>query len=429
MRKKIIIFGCLLLGWLCSLEAQMTSSYSENYNWSRRPVDAVYDPGLRSYTPARPDRYGKSDAVIQAGPVSIRSDVGLKMGYDDNIALSENNRRDDIILTPYANLGLQWPLTDMNSLNLTIGIYRENYLFNSEESSDGFGISPQSALEFWIYVGDYLRFAVFDHFALEEDAIDEPTLEDTLGFSRFTNTAGVTGYWSINDNLTATLGYRYTKVISLSDDFDFLDRDTHSVDASLGYKLGPDTTLGVFGNTGFTSYAGDFNNDSITHTAGVFADSRITDYIRGNLSVTYNLGDFDSGGTNGDSSNLGQVGFNGLLSHRINEKMTHSLSGGRAAQLGTSSNFYSRYYVRHSADWEVIRDVALGTNAFAEFVDESGGTGSESFTRWGGGIRALYRWNEHFTTGLSYQFTEKLSDEVNRDYFNNRVILDLNYRF
>ncbi|MEM6823340.1 MAG: hypothetical protein AAF558_15535, partial [Verrucomicrobiota bacterium] len=397
-----VMWAMLVVCCASETYASSAGSYSENYNWSRRPVDAVYDPGLRNYAPARPNRSGKSDAVIQAGPLQLRSDVGLRTTYDDNIGLSERNRRDDIILSPYANLGLEWPVTELNSINFSIGIYRDHYLFNPEQTTDGIGIDPQSALEFWIYAGEYFRFVIFDHFALEEDTIDEPTLNDTLGFSRFTNTAGVTGYWDINENLTASLGYRYTTVISLEDRFEFLERDTHSVDASISYDVGPDTTIGGFANTGFTSYETNFNNDSVTHTVGIFGDTRITDYIRGNMSVAYNFGDFDSGGTNGDGDSLGEVSVNALLTHRLNQVMTHSLGGGRSSRLGTSSNFYVINYVRHSADWAVFRDLSLGTRLFAEFVEESRSSTSEEFTRWGAGMRALYRWNSHLTTSIDY---------------------------
>ncbi len=407
---------------------QETNSYSENYNWSKRPVDAAYDPGLRIYAPARPQR-NKTDAVLKAGPIQMRSDVGTRLSYDDNIALSERNRRDDIIVTPYANIGIQWPVTDINSLNLTIGLYRDFYLFNPGEGTDTLGISPQSALEFWIYAGEHVRFVLFDHFALEDDAVDEPTLNDTLGFYRFTNTAGITGYWDINESLTASLGYRYTKIISLAERFEFLDRDTHSVDGSLSYKLGPETVIGGFANTGFTSYSSGVNNGSMVSTVGVFGETRITDYIRANGSVSYSLGDFDSGGANGDSSGMGEVSVNGIVSHRLNQVMTHSLGAGRATRLGTTSNYYTQYYIRHSADWEVVRDLSLGTNLFFEFTDESNSINSENFYRWGGGIRAMYRVNSHLTTGLSYQYVDKDSNRANRDYFNNRVSLDINYRF
>jgi len=432
-RQAVVILVVSLWGVaLPGLWGSPESSYSENYNWARRPVDSVYDPGLRRYSPARPAQSNKSDVVLQAGPLEMRADAGSRFTYDDNIALSENNRRDDLIITPYTNIGILWPLTDINQLNLTIGLYRNQYLFNPEETTDGIGIAPNSALEFWVYVGDYLRIVFFDHFALEEDAIDEPTLNNTLGFSRFTNTAGATAYWAINDNLNASLGYRYTKVISLSDEFDFLDRDTHSVDASISYDFGPDSTVGLFANTGWTQFSEDLNNDSLTHTVGTFVDSRITDYIRGNVSVSYAFGSFDSGGTNGDSddlSGLQGVSFNGIFTHRVNKVMTHSIGGGRASRLGTTSNFFTSYYVRHTADFKVVRDVSLATNAFVEFVDESGSDTSEEFTRWGAGIQMLYRWNEHLTTGLRYQFSEKLSDVVDRDYYNNRFTLDVNYRF
>lgn len=418
----------MLLLTLCA-SGQETTSYSENYNWSKRPVDAAYDPGLRIYAPARPNNAARSDAVIKAGPIQMRSDVGTRLAYDDNIALSERNRRDDVIITPYANFGFKWPLTDINSLNLTLGIYRDFYMFNPGEGTEAIGISPQSALEFWIYAGEHVRFVLFDHFALEDDAVDEPTLNDTLGFYRFTNTAGVTGYWDLNENLTASLGYRYHTVISLSDRFDFLDRDTHSVDTSLSYKLGPETVIGGFANIGFTQYDSGVNNDSMVSTIGVFGQTRITDYIDANASISYTLGDFNGGGSNGDGSGLGELSANAIVSHRLNQVMSHSIGIGRATRLGTTSNFYTQTYIRHSADWEVVRDLSLGTNLFFEFFDESNSTNSENFYRWGGGIRAMYRINSHLTTGLNYQYSEKDSNRANRDYFNNRVSIDVNYRF
>ena len=428
LRKIIIGYTSICLATVL-LWGQETESYSNNYNWSKRPVDAAYDPGLRIYAPARPNNSARTDAVLQAGPIQMRSDVGTRSEYDDNIALSERTRTDDFIITPYANIGFQWPLTDVNSLNLTLGIYRDFYLFNPGEGTEAIGISPQSALEFWIYAGEHVRFVIFDHFALEDDAVDEPTLNDTLGFYRFTNTAGVTGYWDVNESLTLSLGYRYHTVISLADRFDFLDRDTHSVDTSLSYKLGPDTVIGGFANAGWTSYSTGVNNDSLVTTFGVFGETRITDYIRGNASISYSIGDFDSGGTNGDGSGLDEFSINGIISHRLNQVMSHSFGAGRATRLGTTSNFFTTYYARHAADWEVVRDLSLGTNLFFEFVDESNSFNSEHFIRWGGGIRAMYRINSNLTTGLNYQYVEKDSNRANRDYFNNRVSMDVNYRF
>ncbi|MEM1157869.1 MAG: outer membrane beta-barrel protein [Verrucomicrobiota bacterium] len=430
MNKKGLIVACL---GICLVDVaargQDSNTYSSNYNWSKRPVDAVYDPGLRTYTPARPNTSTRTDAVLKAGPIQMRSDVGTRLSYDDNISLSERNRRDDIIITPYANFGFQWPLTDVNTLNLTVGIYRDFYLFNPGESTEAIGISPKSALEFWIYAGEHVRFVLFDHFALEDDAVEETTLNDTLGFYRFTNTAGITGYWDVNESLTLSLGYRYHTVISLADDFDFLDRDTHSVDTSLSYKLGPETVIGGFANAGWTFYDTGVNNDSLVSTFGVFGETRFTDYIHGNASISYSLGDFDSGGTNGDGSGLDEFSINGILSHRLNQVMSHSIGAGRATRLGTTSNFFTTYYARHSADWQVIRDVSLGTNLFFEFTDESNSANSEHFIRWGGGIRAMYRINSNLTTGVNYQYAEKDSNRANRDYFNNRVSLDVNYRF
>jgi hypothetical protein len=82
---------------------------------------------------------------------------------------------------------------------------------------------------------------------------------------------------------------------------------------------------------------------------------------------------------------------------------------------------------------------------FYEDADDSGGSGplfvpapgvflfnpfvAEHIHRYGGAFTLGYQLTQHVTLGLRYQYTQKNSDQLLRDYSQNRVSLDGTYSF
>src|SRR5580658_8553339 len=91
---------------------------------------------------------------IQAGPTYWRFGAGLALSYDDNITLVENNREGDLRYSPYLSAQLQWPVTALQTLNLTVNGGYTGYAGHPDLNTAY--ISPNSAVSFNIFTGDFV---------------------------------------------------------------------------------------------------------------------------------------------------------------------------------------------------------------------------------------------------------------------------------
>jgi outer membrane protein assembly factor BamA len=140
-----------------------------------------------------------------------------------------------------------------------------------------------------------------------------------------------------------------------------------------------------------------------------------------------------------DKKHVNDFYVNGMITHQINASVSHSVSAGHENQLGINSNAIKLNYVRYTVNWKVIRNTLLTTEFFYEDADDSGGfagfdsdTGlpsGEHLQRYGGALTVGYQLTPHVTLGLRYQYTQKESDLLLRDYTQNRVSLDGTYSF
>src|SRR5205085_1177672 len=92
---------------------------------------------------------------LLVGPVRFRVSATMGVEYNDNINFAENNKQDDFILHPQVNLNAIWPITQINTLTLDIGIGYSIYLDHSEDNTNGILISPATQVSFDIFVGDF----------------------------------------------------------------------------------------------------------------------------------------------------------------------------------------------------------------------------------------------------------------------------------
>src|SRR6266403_910908 len=56
------------------------------------------------------------------GPVRFRVGASVSGEYNDNIRYSEINEQDDFIITPSLSLDAIWPITQLNTLRLDLGV-------------------------------------------------------------------------------------------------------------------------------------------------------------------------------------------------------------------------------------------------------------------------------------------------------------------
>ena len=396
-------------------------------------------PPLRAQEAVRPSLAGEAAAEARRqsieqipynlllGPVRFRFSVTTGIEYNDNINLAETNKQDDIIIRPQFNIDAIWPVTQLNTLRLDLGLGYSFYLNHSNANTNGVIISPGSQLAFDIFVQDF-RINLHDRFSLQQDPVAQLQLSNVVDYGRFENTAGVSVLWDLN-KAVLTFGYDHYNYVSTTDAFSYLDRNAEVLTFSAYFALTSTTGAGLETSAVYNYYNQAVLNNSVNYSVGPFVETQLTNYLKLRASVGYQFINFDSGGSVGDTSDDSDFYANLLLSHRINAAISQTLAAGHESQLGVNSNFVVLNYVRHTATWNIINRVLLATELFYEDGDDSGGLFSEHIQRYGGAATLGYQLTPHVTLGLRYQYTQKQSDQPGRDYKQNRVAFDATYSF
>lgn len=364
---------------------------------------------------------------LMTGPVRFRFSATMGIEYNDNINYAEVNKQEDVILHPQVNLNAIWPITQINTLTLDIGLGYSIYLDHSDANTNGLLISPQSQIAFDIFVGDF-RINIHDRFSIQQDPIAEPVVSNSVDYGRFENTVGASVLWDLN-KVVVTLGYDHYTYLSTTDNFEYLDRNAEELMGTAQVAVSSTTNVGIETYFVHNYYDETVLNDSDTFSVGAFVESQITNNLRARVAGGYQMIDFDNNGTVADFTDVEDYYVNLLLTHRINSAIRQTISAGHENQLGVNSNSIRLNYVRHTVTWNIIRNTLLSTEFFYEDANESGGFIDEHLHRYGGAITLGYQLTPHVTLGLRYQYTQKESDVPLRDYEQNRVSLDGTYSF
>ena len=366
------------------------------------------------------------------GPIRFRVSATLGVEYNDNINLAEVNTQEDVIIRPQVNVNAIWPVTQLNTLRLDLGLGYAFYIDHSNADTSGVLISPGSQLAFDIFIGDF-RINFYERPSLQQDPIAELALSNVVDYGRFENTVGVSVLWDLN-KAVVTLGYDHYTYISTTSTFNYLNRNAEELSGNVDFAVSSTTNVGLESYAVFNYYDQNVLNDSTDYAIGAFAETQLTNYLKIRVAGGYQWISFNNGGVVStrpfhDSGKLSDYYANILISHRINPAIVQSLSAGHESQLGVNSNYITLNYIRHTVSWNIIRNTLLSTEFFYEDADESGGFIREHLHRFGGAIAVGYQLTPHITLGLRYQYTQKDSNVPLRDYTQNRVSLDGTYSF
>ena len=361
------------------------------------------------------------------GPVKFRLSASLGVEYNDNINYAEVNALDDVIIRPQVNFNALWPITQLNTFRLDIGLGYAAYIQHSNANTNGVLISPGTQLAFDIFVGDF-RINIHDRPSLQQDPISELALSNVTDYGRFENTAGISVLWDLNRAIL-TVGYDHYTFLATNSTFNYLDRNAEQLNGSLSVTLSNTVNVGAEGFYVHNYYDKHIMNDSDDYAGGAFVEAQITNNLRLRVAGGYQWINFDHNGLVGDMHDLADYYANVLIAHRLNATIRQSLAAGHESQLGVNSNYIVLNYIRHTVSWNIIRNTLLSTEFFYEDADESGGFITEHLHRYGGAISVGYQLTPHVTLGARYQYTRKDSDVAFRDYEQNRVSVDGTYSF
>ena len=105
------------------------------------------------------------------GRTAWRFSAGLSAEYDDNVSLQPQNPEGDFIFRPNFNAQMHRPVTEKNSLDISLGVGYSEYLQHGDLNQ--FYINPGSGFSFDIYLGDF-AINLHDRISVTENAYENP---------------------------------------------------------------------------------------------------------------------------------------------------------------------------------------------------------------------------------------------------------------
>jgi hypothetical protein len=116
------------------------------------------------------------------------------------------------------------------------------------------------------------------------------------------------------------------------------------------------------------------------------------------------------------------------LTHRLNQYVDYTLSGGRTVNFAFYGGTIDLYYARLQANWQLLRKFSLSTGFDYEHGKQIS-FGPETFDRYGPSISLGRLITSKLSSGLAYHYYWRGSDIPGRNYTVNVVTLSFNYTF
>lgn len=446
-----IMFAALLAG---SAATGLSQDFFRNLGTSRSsggigpvtPSEYSYEDAspsaLRPVHPLTP-REERDDYNMAVGPLRFSIAAGVGVEFNDNITLSDDDRISDIIIRPLLNLEVAYPMTESNTLRLSLGLSYAKYLDHSEYDTGGLLFSPNSALALTFQAGA-IEVTLRDRFSYQEEPYTVAPLSNVGNYRRYENQAGIEINWPINQNFSFSAGYDHYNLWTKDSEFSSQDRAIDTVFMHPAYQLTPGIEVGLFASLSNIDFDTDERQDGGALLVGPTIDVQFNEQVALYAEVGFQSlkfdgeSRFDSEFLRGltdeerslfrDDSDASNVYFKFELSHKASDVFEHALSASRTAEIGFASDFYDLYHFEYNARFTGIRNFDIGPSLFYEHYETSGRFG-ESADRWGAAIGIRYSLTNNITLGLDYRYLYKTSDLPNNDYYQNIVFLSAYYRF
>ena len=286
-----------------------------------------------------------------------------------------------------------------------------------------------------LYSGDFwINF--HDRFSITTFAYQDPTVAGTGDYAQLQNAVGPAVVWDLNKGIVK-VGFDHVNFDSLSGSGNQNSGSQPSgyaevFSASAGYYLKPAMVLGLELGGSPITYTTPTTNTPYTSAnqwnVGGFYDTPVSDYIHFTGHAGYTVYTPEAGDAAVSTGDFTGIYADLNITHRLNQYVDYSLSGGRNIQATYWGGTVDRYFAYWQANWKIVRKVTLGTS----FRFEHGqylSTGGEIYDQYGPEVRLSRVITDKLTASLDYQFYWRTSDQPNLSYTVNIVSLNFDYRF
>jgi hypothetical protein len=190
----------------------------------------------------------------------------------------------------------------------------------------------------------------------------------------------------------------------------------------LGLELG-DSLINYTTTTTNTPYS-----NANQWNVGGFYEAPLSEYIHLSAHGGYSVYSPEGSGGTTTISDFSGIYAQLDVTHRVNQYVDYTLSGGRTVSVVFSGGTIDRYFAHWQANWKILRKVTLGTS----FSYERGSqvfAGSETYSQYGPGISLSRPLTAKLSSSLGYQLYWRDSNLSGRNYTLSVISLNFNYVF
>ena len=364
---------------------------------------------------------------FQLGGLKIDVGGSLAWTYNDNIDFAETTGQSDHIVRPGITLSGSMPLTERNSLNLSLDVGYNAYLDNSALNFLDIRAGNSSEIAVDFFIGEDWTVTIFDRPSLSQDAIDSPQISGVADFGRFENTVGIVGFKELA-NFDLTLGYEHYNYWALPTAQRNLDRQSEIGYVSVGLTPSDAWRWSLNASGSIDNFRQNNLNDAVQFSIGPAVKWQVSEFISADAAVGYTRRDSESGGTVGDLEDASAPFAMFGLNHRVNERLSHRFTFTESITPGTASNFIQTTALNETISLALSEKLNVNVPLGVQFGEESGG--GQDFNRYQVGVNFGYKLGQKATARFSYDWLKKdAKNVVGLDYTQNRVMFSLNYDF
>jgi hypothetical protein len=427
---------------------------------------------------------------IKIGNLLMDFSMNVGYAYNDNVTAVSKNTPDLIdptIIGPRADyifsygfdVGINWQITDNNTLGVVLGMKNEDYreLNYMDSNRTFFTVNPDSMVDFTVLLG-FLEARVYNKFGYTVDGSNSVfvTAADTdqvVGgdgreiirgrsvatrvdrYAAWTNEIGLE-LLAILNPLEVTLRVsRYDLMPDDNDELEFVQqldgtfqrpkdrweftrRSELIVFGQVYYPLGRENGVGVFGRYTDNDYKRDLLADSTGWQIGVTGDWGIGERTALSASVGFDFRDYDERNTlrfleDGSFADItsGQNLFYSIsLLNLLGESFNHKFSFSRVVSYGRVTNEQVSDIFAWDFLYEGLRRIdVIGGVQWVTAKDSGPALYAENYDLLMATLGFEVELGNHLSTKLDLRHVNKDSNDNDRDFVQNSASLSLRYDF
>ncbi len=367
------------------------------------------------------------------GPTAWRFGSGLGLEFNDNVRLQDNGES-DLIIRPSVSTQMHWPLTVKNSLDVVLGAGYSEYLQHQDLSE--IYINPGSGLAFNVYAGDF-KINLHDRISITEQAYENAGASGAnQNLESLQNTAGISTKLDVNQGV-ANAGYDHANYVSLSQNQGEPDATSENLFANAGLRVRPQLMLGVEAGGSVITYSqtttasASTTPNAVQWNGGAFGTAQVSDYISVRLDAGYTAYAPENAATNLVTSDTSGYYFSLSLSHRVNRRLSYTLSAGRRTDLAAYGQPQSYFFARVDPVWTVFEKYSVSTPLWWQQGTRIYSTtaGGADYQQIGLGLTVSHNLTQKLSASMSWQFVQETSNQRGFAYTVDIVDLNLMYQF